>query len=62
MPDSPELPQEAARPEKPEDYEDSHYHDDDELVPADDGPHPVPQPPLRARFRRPPPRRRYPDD
>lgn len=64
MTDSPESPQEPALPRKPDDYEDTNYHDDDEIVPSDDAPHPVRRLPTEGKPRRriPPPRRRFSDD
>jgi hypothetical protein len=43
-------------------YEDPHYHDEDDIVPADDVDHPGHRPPARRRpNRRLPPRRHYED-
>lgn len=67
MIETPGSPEETARPTKPDEYEDRHYHDDDEIVPADDGPHrsarlPSGTPSAARRRRIPPPRRRPDDD
>jgi hypothetical protein len=61
MNDTPETPGEP-RHRHPE-YEDNHYHDDDEIVPADDGPPRLTRPVgKRKPIRRPPPRRPAYDD
>lgn len=63
MNDSPETPGEPLKLRH--DFEDRHFHDDDELVPVDDvrpratG---LPAPGRPRPARRPPPRRRSPDD
>ena len=54
----------ASQPEPPvqrqvQEYEDPHYHDDEE-TPSDDG-HPRPRPPARRKTLR-PPRRRFEED
>jgi hypothetical protein len=49
----------TATPRRKE-YEDPHYHDDDDIVPADDVDHPGHRPPVRRKpGRRLPPRRHY---
>ncbi len=59
-------PDEAPRgqPRHGKEYQDFHYHDEDESLPADDDEGPRrPRPPLRGKPpRRPPPRRYYDED
>jgi hypothetical protein len=51
------------RPHRDEEYQDSHFHDDDEVIPADDtGPRRPRFPKQRKPNRRPPPRRHYEED
>ena len=52
-----------ARPHGDKEYEDFHFHDDDEVIPVDDlGPPKTRPPGQRKPNRRPPPRRRYEED
>jgi hypothetical protein len=52
-----------ARPQRDKEYEDCHFHDDDEVIPVDDAePRKTRPPGPRKPNRRPPPRRRYEDD
>jgi len=61
MSDAP-SPSKEPRPHRPE-YEDPHYHDDDEIVHVDDSDHPGPRQPARRKpVRRPPAGRRYEED
>lgn len=57
-------PADEARPRRHQEYEDPHFHDEDEPVPVDDLEPPGPRPPRRGKPQRrlPPPRRRYHDD
>ena len=57
-------PPDREMPQRPREYEDPHYHDEDESIPADDvNPwHGAAQPAWRRPPRRPPPRRHYPED
>jgi hypothetical protein len=64
MADSPE-PQAETTPRVTKEYEDPHYHDEDEVVPPpdDDVPHGTHVPAGKKLPRRlPPPRRRFTDD
>jgi hypothetical protein len=65
MSDASEIPEHPAEP-KPrrfQEYEDPHYHDDEEVVPADDIISRSPRnPPRRKPIRRPPPRRPHYED
>lgn len=63
MTDNPESPDETPRPTKPDDYEDRHYHDDEDVVPTDDAPRRGVRPPVgnKPRRRVPPPRRHQED-
>ncbi len=50
------------RPHRQDDYEDRHFHDEEEIVPADDVPAHGSRPPVRRKpTRRPPPRRPHSD-
>ncbi len=52
-----------ARPHRDKEYEEYHFHDDDEVIPADDAETHRPRVPGQHKpKRRPPPRRRYEDD
>jgi hypothetical protein len=51
------------RPHWEQEYQDSRFHDDDEVIPADDVQPRRTRPPVQRKpIRRPPPRRRYEDD
>jgi hypothetical protein len=59
MNETPNHPHDHRDPRRKE-YEDPHYHDDDDIVPADDVDHPGHRPPVRRKpGRRLPPRRHY---
>jgi hypothetical protein len=61
MNDPDEIPD--SRPHREKEYQDFHFHDDDDVVPADDVPRrSTARPAPRKPNRRPPPRRRYEDD
>ena len=58
-PDPPETPRQRHQKE----YEDCHFHDEDESVPSDDFDKGGKRPPVRRRYiRKPPPRRSYDED
>jgi hypothetical protein len=62
MSDSPEIPEKPVEPEhfRKREYEDPHYHDDDEVLPPDDEAGRGHRLPVRRKpSRRPPPRRPY---
>jgi hypothetical protein len=62
MTDPTETPGED-RPHRQDDFEDRHYHDEEEIVPADDVPQRGNRPPARSRpSRSPPPRRPHYDE
>ena len=61
MDDSPETPDEP-RPRRHQEYEDPHFHDEDEVVAPDDGPPRPAAPGKRWPVRRPPPPRRHYED
>jgi hypothetical protein len=58
----PTNPPADPRHEPHKEYEDHHFHDEDEIVPADDEQPRGPRPPGRRRPARRPPPRRYPED
>ena len=62
MQDPVETPKEP-KPRPQREYDDPHFHDEEELVPADDVEHRGTRPPARRKtVRRLPPRRRYDED
>jgi len=63
MHDPSETPPGEGAARRHTDYEDPHFHDDDEIVASDDAsPEQGHRPPARRKPVRLPPRRRYPDD
>jgi hypothetical protein len=59
----PTHPPSEDRPHRQDDYEDRHFHDEEEVVPADDVPARGSRPPVRRKPSRwPPPRRPHYDE
>ncbi len=63
MANSPDTPNEP-KPRVEKEYEDPHYHDEDEVAPVEDGEHRTSKPGAvrKKPSRRPPPPRRYYED